>query len=157
MDADEFDSIIAINTKGPLFLTEGLNFASEARIVNVGSESGRYYSAPGIFYSISKSALLMVNKAMNAHLKKNKVSACVVHPGAVDTALLRTNPEAVKLFDGITLTPRASSFFLVWLLTVPVAEFRAKYWNIYTEEDYPRWVPHGVAPPVDPLPHLTKL
>ena len=61
----EYDMTMDTNVKGPLFLANVLEFAENAKIMNIGSQSVNAAYKPYLFYCISKAALLMVNKVLN--------------------------------------------------------------------------------------------
>ncbi|MDX1562185.1 MAG: SDR family NAD(P)-dependent oxidoreductase, partial [Gammaproteobacteria bacterium] len=88
-----FDTIMAVNVRGPLMVSEGLveHVAASDRklIVSISSTNGSLTEplggAGGIFYRASKSALNRAMQLVAVALEDRGVTVVMLHPGAVAT------------------------------------------------------------------------
>lgn len=109
---EAFEKIFAVNTYGPMFVTQSLLpniLASEgkkigiitSRVGSVGdNSSGGMYA-----YRSSKAAANSIGKSMAMNLKEKGVTVMLLHPGFVATGILplgRRNPETVEPEEAAT-------------------------------------------------------
>lgn len=111
---DKLETTFAVNVLAPFLLTRllmpSLEAGAPARVVNVASEAHRYVRAnlkdlqsSGWYaawraYGRSKSALVLLTQEFARRHPEVGVSFYAVHPGLVDTALVRGSWGAVKWF-----------------------------------------------------------
>lgn len=92
---DTFEKIFAVNTYGPMFLTQALlpNLlkSSNAKIGIITSRVGSIgdNSSGGMYaYRSSKAAANSIGKSMAMDLKSNNITVLLLHPGFVRSGLL---------------------------------------------------------------------
>ncbi len=93
--ADEFDTIVNTNFKGPFFLIQHMLplLRESAHIVNISSMGGVMGSVkfPGLsLYSSSKGALSILTECLAVELAPRKISVNCLAPGSVQTTMLET-------------------------------------------------------------------
>jgi 3-oxoacyl-[acyl-carrier protein] reductase len=91
----EFDRVLALNTKGPYFaMQEAAKVIQQGgRIVNISTD-GTHMSFPGVTaYLASKGALEQVSKGLAHELAPKGVTVNTVSPGFTETAML---PDAFR-------------------------------------------------------------
>lgn len=106
-----FDRIMAINTKGPLFVTaEGARRMSHGgRIVTIGSGAAKQPGAMNGAYGMSKAALLAMTRSLAIELGQHGITANVVSPGYTwtdMTAHMLSVPEFAERVKSITAMKR---------------------------------------------------
>ncbi|MEU6820867.1 SDR family oxidoreductase [Streptomyces atriruber] len=108
---DEFDRMVAVNVKAPLFLTQRLlpRLRDGGRIINISSVSTRVASAHGIAYPLTKGALDVFSHTLAKHLGPcgitvNSVSVGYTHTDM--TAGVLADPENLKRNIGLTALGR---------------------------------------------------
>lgn len=94
----EFDRLVAVNTKAPLFLVKRLLpvLSDGGRIVSVSTLAART-AVPAVAYVMSKGALDIMGRSLAVELGHRGVTVNTVAPGITDTdvfASLRESPEA---------------------------------------------------------------
>ena len=114
LDKGLFDQIMAVNVFGPLKVSEAfvghVAVSEDKKIIVISSVSGSIASvrgAPGApYYSISKSAVNMAMRGTAMRLKEQGITVGILHPGGVDTRMLRqafgmskAEAEAAEDFD----------------------------------------------------------
>lgn len=93
---EDWDKVQNVNVKGPLFFTKHLYQIMKeqkyGRIINISSPAwkGNFGQAA---YGASKAALISLTKTTSLELVKYGVTANVVFPGLVKTAILSSLPE----------------------------------------------------------------
>ncbi|MFD3544828.1 SDR family NAD(P)-dependent oxidoreductase [Streptomyces sp. NPDC058655] len=90
----DVDRVLAINVRGVFLTTRAAapRLGSGGRIITIGSCLTRRVSEPGgTLYTMSKSALTGLTKALARELGGRGITANIVHPGPVDTDM---NPAA---------------------------------------------------------------
>ena len=100
----EFDLIIGVNLKGPLFLTQAAMphlIASEGAVVNVASASAFFGHAYLLTYAASKAALVSLTKSMAMEFASTPVRINAIAPGAMATPMATqpSFPESGVDFD----------------------------------------------------------
>ncbi|MFF8960173.1 SDR family oxidoreductase [Streptomyces sp. NPDC014894] len=87
---DEVDRVLAVNVRGVFLASQAAAGRMErgGRIVSIGSCVTQRVPGPGAtLYAMSKSALTGLTKALARELGERGITANVVHPGPVDTAM----------------------------------------------------------------------
>jgi NAD(P)-dependent dehydrogenase (short-subunit alcohol dehydrogenase family) len=109
---EEFDRLIDIHYKGPLFLTQRLVdlIADEGSIVNVSSTLVRVTWPKRIAYASVKGAVEVLSRYMAAELGPRGINVNTVAPGAVATdfndGVVRSTPAMQEALAGITALGR---------------------------------------------------
>lgn len=92
IEFDEFDNVMAVNTVGPMRVTQALlpnlRAGKIRKIINITSELGSIAgNSSGSFYGYreSKAALNMFTKSLAAELRPEGFTCMVLHPGWVQT------------------------------------------------------------------------
>ena len=115
MSPESFDRVLAINLKGPFFLTQAVAklMASHPAegfrcIVNTGSISADYASISRGEYCLSKAAVAMATKLWAVRLAEYAIPVYEVRPGIVhsDMTAVVTAKYDKMIADGLTLNPR---------------------------------------------------
>ena len=99
----EFDRVLALNTKGPYFaMQEAAKVIQEGgRIVNISTD-GTHMGFPGVTaYLASKGALEQISKGLAHELALKGVTVNTVSPGFTETAML---PDAFRV-TGAEMSP----------------------------------------------------
>ncbi len=98
---ESYQRQMAVNLTAPIWLARALlpamRSAKSGRIVNVGSISATLGSAGQIAYNASKWALVGFTKSLAEELSDSGLMTVVVHPGAVDTDMLRGSPYPPRM------------------------------------------------------------
>lgn len=84
---EQFDQVLNVHVKGPLFLTQKLLplIADGGRIVNISTALTRVtYAGQGV-YALAKGALEVMTRYLAAELGKRQITANVVAPGGIAT------------------------------------------------------------------------
>lgn len=95
LDEDDWDKVLAVNLRSIfLFAKYGIpHMKAGASIVNVSSVHAAATSGGTGPYAASKGGMEALTRSMAAELFKQKIRVNVVRPGAVDTSMLRDNPQ----------------------------------------------------------------
>lgn len=90
--SDIIERIITLNTKVPYELislcVKDMKHQNFGRIINIGSISGAVGEANASLYSLTKSALIGMTKALALELAQNNITINTINPGFVNTKLL---------------------------------------------------------------------
>ena len=112
LDKGLFDQVMAVNVFGPLKVSEAfadhVAASEDKKIIVISSTAGSIASvrnpprAP--YYSISKAAVNMAMRGTAMRLKEHGIAVGIIHPGGVDTRMLRqavglTKEEAEAAVD----------------------------------------------------------
>jgi NAD(P)-dependent dehydrogenase (short-subunit alcohol dehydrogenase family) len=93
----EFEHILAINLKAPIFLSKfAIPYMKKqkfGRIINIGSISGVMGEAHASLYSATKSGLIGFSKAVGLELAEYGITVNTINPGWVDTELGNSSIE----------------------------------------------------------------
>lgn len=94
----DFDQLISLNTKTPFVLSQlvipEMKKNKWGRIINIGSISGAAGEANASLYSMTKSALIGLTKALALELAQDNITTNTINPGWVDTELI--NKDQLK-------------------------------------------------------------
>lgn len=94
-DDDDFDAIMAVNVKGPLYLSRAaiphLRKSGTARIIFISSQWGQVPDGHSYGYMTSKAAQLGLMKTMARELAADKILVNAVTPGAIATRMVPTD------------------------------------------------------------------
>jgi len=92
IDFDQFDRMMAVNTVGPIRVTQAvlanLQAGKTRKIINISSVAGSITSksSGGMYgYSESKAALNMFTRSLAGELRSDGFTCVVIHPGWVQT------------------------------------------------------------------------
>jgi 3-oxoacyl-[acyl-carrier protein] reductase len=84
----EFEETVAVNIRGPFVATQAAvrHMAAGGRIINIGSNMAVRAVFPGFaLYSMSKTALVGLTKALGRELGPRAITVNLVNPGPTDT------------------------------------------------------------------------
>ncbi|MDB9250451.1 SDR family oxidoreductase [Halorubrum ezzemoulense] len=98
-DEDAFDQMMDINVKGVYF---GAQYAARkmvenggGSIINMSSNAGLEGSAGFVTYCTSKGAVRLMTYALADELGPENIRVNAIHPGAIETAMLKEDVEIV--------------------------------------------------------------
>jgi benzil reductase ((S)-benzoin forming) len=142
---------IQVNLEAPLYLTQALlPRLGGGRILHISSGAAHYPLAGWGAYCVSKAALFMLYRMLNA--ERDDIAVGSVRPGIVDTpmqALIRAQDQsrfpAVERFrrlkrEGQLRSPEEVASFIGWLLTETTADaFAADEWDIGNPDHTAGW------------------
>ncbi|MBV7531574.1 3-oxoacyl-ACP reductase family protein [Chitinophaga sp. sic0106] len=98
---EDYDHMMAVNTKAVFVAAQAAvaHMPEGGRIITIGSNMAeRLTTAGGLLYSMSKSALLGLNKGLARDLAARGITANLVQPGPIDTDM---NPADSPHAEGI--------------------------------------------------------
>ncbi|MFH9001945.1 SDR family NAD(P)-dependent oxidoreductase [Streptomyces afghaniensis] len=86
VSAEEFDKLLAVNTKAPFFITQrALELIPDGgRIINISSGLTRVANPSQIVYSMTKGALEQLTLHLARHLAPRQITVNTVAPGVTD-------------------------------------------------------------------------
>jgi NAD(P)-dependent dehydrogenase (short-subunit alcohol dehydrogenase family) len=102
---ESFDRMLAVNVRGTFF---GCQAAAEAMrdrggaIVNLASVASYRGSSGHASYHASKGAVQSLTYALARDLAPHRIRVNAVHPGAVDTSMLRVDEPVLSAIDSAT-------------------------------------------------------
>jgi 2-hydroxycyclohexanecarboxyl-CoA dehydrogenase len=106
IDEDEayWDKLIAINMKGPFFLTQAalkhmIEKNNGGKIVNIASDSARLGNPGEAVYSATKGGLVSFTKSLAREVARYQITVNCVSPGPTNTPLMKAQPE--KMIEGL--------------------------------------------------------
>jgi NAD(P)-dependent dehydrogenase (short-subunit alcohol dehydrogenase family) len=88
LTSTDFDQVVDINVKAPFLAAKAASahLGEGGRIISIGSCAASRVTGPGYAaYSLSKSALIGLTKALARDLGPRGITANVIHPGPIDT------------------------------------------------------------------------
>jgi|SRR5579872_4062935 len=109
---EQFDSLVAVQFKGPLFLTQALlpMIADGGRILNVSSGAAHTVSHGLGAYAANKGAVEILTRYLATELGGRKIRVNAIAPGAIATdfahGTVRDNPDINKRIAGATALGR---------------------------------------------------
>jgi NAD(P)-dependent dehydrogenase (short-subunit alcohol dehydrogenase family) len=109
---DSFDRLMAINVRGPFFLTQAAlrHLGPGASVVFVASGNGALATPGGAVYATTKGALVTMVKGFAADLAPLGIRVNAVSPGPIDTPLLDdafSDPENRRIIEAAVPAGRA--------------------------------------------------
>jgi NAD(P)-dependent dehydrogenase (short-subunit alcohol dehydrogenase family) len=87
---DELDRVLAINVRGPYVAAQAAAgvLADGGRMIHIGSTIAERNAGPGMsLYTMSKSAVVGLNKGLARDLGARGITSNVVQPGPIDTSM----------------------------------------------------------------------
>jgi NAD(P)-dependent dehydrogenase (short-subunit alcohol dehydrogenase family) len=119
-DAASFDHVLAVNLRGPfLMLHHGVPLMRRGgSIVNVSSVHAQATTANVLPYATSKGGMEAMTRAASIELTPLGLRINCVRPGAVETPMLRSNPNiqsGVEKLEGPIGTPEQLAAAICWL------------------------------------------
>lgn len=100
MDDDQFDEVLACNLRSAFWMTRAvcghMVRARYGRMINISSVSGIMGNAGQANYAASKAGLIGLTKSVAKELGKRKITANIIAPGFVDTAMTADLPDKLK-------------------------------------------------------------
>ncbi len=86
---ESFDTLFAINVKGPLFLMRAVARAmiagnTRGKIINMASQAGRRGEAAVTVYCATKAAIISLTQSAGLHLVRHGINVNAIAPGVVD-------------------------------------------------------------------------
>lgn len=99
---DEFDQMMAVNVRGTFFGSQAAAAAMRERggsIVNLASVASYRGSVAHASYHASKGAVQSLTYALARELAPYRIRVNAVHPGAVDTSMLRIDEPVLPTTD----------------------------------------------------------
>lgn len=106
---EEWERIININFKGPIFVTravaEQMSQRKSGVIINIASDAGRVGSLGEAVYSGCKGGIIAISKTWAREFARDHIRVNVICPGLTDTPLLKSLQESEfghKVIEAIT-------------------------------------------------------
>ena len=104
-----WDTLIAINLKGPLHMhkavASGMVARGRGRIVNIASDAGRVGSSGEAVYAACKGGIIAFSKTLARELAGARINVNVVCPGPTDTPLFHSflgeGEEGRRIYEGL--------------------------------------------------------
>lgn len=109
---DDFDGLVNVLFKGPLFLTQKLAplLADGGSIINISSGVTRFYAPEHLIYAACKGAVEVMTRYLAQELGPRQISVNTVAPGATATdfsgGLLRDNEPVQQMVTSVTALGR---------------------------------------------------
>jgi 3-oxoacyl-[acyl-carrier protein] reductase len=108
---EDFEQTVAVNVRAPFVASQAAarHMVSGGRIINIGSNAAERVVFPGFsLYSMSKTALIGLTKALGRELGPRAITVNLVNPGATDTELNPADgPNAATINGFIALAEYA--------------------------------------------------
>lgn len=101
----DFEQTIAVNVRAPFLATQAAvrHMAAGGRIINIGSNVAERAVFPGFgLYSMSKTALIGLTKALGRELGGRAITVNLVNPGPTDTELNPASGPNAEVVNGLT-------------------------------------------------------
>ncbi len=87
----DWDSILAVNLKGPFLCTQEvfpfMKARNQGRIINIASVAGQYHGPKTVHYAVSKAGLISLTKATARYGAPHNILVNAVAPGIIATDL----------------------------------------------------------------------
>jgi 3-oxoacyl-[acyl-carrier protein] reductase len=101
----EFEQTIAVNVRAPFVASQAAvrHMSTGGRIINIGSNVAERAVFPGLtLYSMSKTALIGLTKALGRELGSAAITVNLVNPGPTDTELNPADGPNADTINGFT-------------------------------------------------------
>ncbi|MEV4617341.1 SDR family oxidoreductase [Asanoa sp. NPDC049573] len=101
----EFDQTVAVNVRAPFVASQAAarHMATGGRIINIGSNMAERAVFPGFaLYSLSKTALIGLTKALGRELGPRAITVNLVNPGPTDTDSNPADGPNAAVINGFT-------------------------------------------------------
>lgn len=101
----EFEQTIAVNVRAPFVASQAAlrHLPAGGRIINIGSNMAERAVFPGFsLYSMSKTALIGLTKALGRELGPRAITVNLINPGATDTDLNPADGPNADTINGFT-------------------------------------------------------
>lgn len=103
---DDFDRVVAVNTRGLLFMIQGaarqmIAQGSGGAIVTVASGAGRRAPPGAVVYGLSKAAAISINQVAAQELIRHGIRCNAIAPGAVKTPMWDVVEESFSKTLGV--------------------------------------------------------
>jgi 3-oxoacyl-[acyl-carrier protein] reductase len=101
----EFDQTVAVNVRAPFVASQAAarHMGAGGRIINIGSNAAERAVFPGFaLYSLSKTALIGLTKALGRELGPRAITVNLVNPGPTDTELNPADGPNAAVINGFT-------------------------------------------------------
>jgi len=102
VDESDFDAMIAINVKAPLFLIQRLlpRMRDGGRIINLSSVLTQLAAPHAVAYAMTKGALDALTKALAKGVAERGITVNAVAPGVIQTAMIeQIRPEVMAEYQ----------------------------------------------------------
>lgn len=102
---EEFEQTVAVNVRAPFVASQAAvrHMSAGGRIINIGSNAAERVVFPGFsLYSMSKTALIGLTKALGRELGPRAITVNLVNPGATDTELNPADGPNADTINGFT-------------------------------------------------------
>lgn len=102
---DEFEQTVAVNIRAPFVASQAAvpHMSAGGRIINIGSNMAERAVFPGFsLYSMSKTALIGLTKALGRELGPRAITVNLVNPGPTDTELNPADGPNADTINGFT-------------------------------------------------------
>ena len=102
---EEFEQTVAVNVLAPFVASQAAvrHMSAGGRIINIGSNAAERVVFPGFsLYSMSKTALIGLTKALGRELGPRAITVNLVNPGATDTELNPADGPNADTINGFT-------------------------------------------------------
>jgi 3-oxoacyl-[acyl-carrier protein] reductase len=105
LTAEDIEETIAVNVRAPFLASQAAirHMGSGGRIINIGSNMAVRAAFPGFsLYSMSKTALAGLTKALGRELGPRAITVNLVNPGPTDTELNPADSAMAEAVTGLT-------------------------------------------------------
>ncbi|MDI6103733.1 3-oxoacyl-ACP reductase family protein [Actinoplanes sp. NEAU-A12] len=102
---DDFEQTVAVNVRAPFVASQAAvrHMPAGGRIINIGSNVAERSPFPGFsLYSMSKSALIGLTKALGRELGPRAITVNLVNPGPTDTDMNPSDGPLAATINGLT-------------------------------------------------------
>ncbi|MER6139199.1 3-oxoacyl-ACP reductase family protein [Streptomyces sparsogenes] len=106
---EDVDRVLAVNVRAPFLAAQAAaqHLGEGGRIINIGSCMAERVAFPGgSLYSMSKSAMTGLTKALARELGPRGITVNLVHPGPIDTDMNPADGESAPMQSGLTALGR---------------------------------------------------
>lgn len=105
LSLDEFEQTVAVNVRAPFVASQAAvpHMPAGGRIINIGSNVAERAVFPGFaLYSMSKTALIGLTKALGRELGPRAITVNLVNPGPTDTDINPADGPNAATINGFT-------------------------------------------------------